>query len=172
MNRENSQCSSSVNLYIKRVPNLQKFEFLIFELLNVLTFKRKNFFIRMETFFLTVFVGIFEINHFSLWTNLEIYIRYLPLPYCSIFNIIFVSLEDKGYRKKFKVLVDEMSENEKLDKIIIAGEGESSKQFLRLPYGNVYNTAFVIFRKTLHYYWKCIQLHQIKSIKVWIRKKR
>ena len=66
MNRENSQCSSSVNLYIKRVPNLQKFEFLIFELLNVLTFKRKNFFIRMETFFLTVFVGIFEINHFSL----------------------------------------------------------------------------------------------------------
>lgn len=76
----------------------------------------------------------------------------LPLPYCSIFNIIFVSLEDKGYKKKFNVLVDEMSENGKLDKIIIAGEDESSKQFLRLSHGNVYNTAFVIFRKTLHYY--------------------
>ena len=63
--------------------------------------------------------------------------------YCSIFNIFFAFLEDKGYEKKFDTVFDEMSENGKLDKVIKEALDENSNPLLTLAHGNVCSTAFV-----------------------------
>ena len=63
--------------------------------------------------------------------------------YCSIFNIFFAFLEDKGYKKKFDTAFDEMSENGKLDKVIKEALDENRNPLLSLAHGNVYSTAFV-----------------------------
>ena len=63
--------------------------------------------------------------------------------YCSIFNIFFVFLEDKGYKKKFDATFDKMLENGKLDKVIKEALDKNSNPFLTLAHGNIYSTAFV-----------------------------
>ena len=62
---------------------------------------------------------------------------------CSIFNIFFAFLEDKGYKKKFDTAFDEISENGKTDKVIKEALDKNSNQFLTLAHGNVYSTKFV-----------------------------
>ena len=86
----------------------------------------------MQTFIVTMPGSKFKINN---------KIRNIPsmftFIYCSIFNIFFGFLEDKGYKKKFGTAFDEMSENGKLDKIIKEALDESSNPFLTLAHGNV-----------------------------------
>ena len=62
--------------------------------------------------------------------------------YCSIFNIFFVFLEDKGHKKKFDIAFDEMSGNGKLGKVIKEALDENSNPFLTLAHGNVCSATF------------------------------
>ena len=74
-------------------------------------------------------------------------IRNIPslfiLTYCSIFNIFFAFLEDKGYKKRLGIAFDEMRGNGKLDKFIKEALDENVSLFLMLDHGNFYSTAFV-----------------------------
>ena len=89
--------------------------------------------------------------------------------YCSIFNIFFVFLEDKGYKNKFDTAFDEMSENGKLDKVIEEALDENSNRFLTLAHGDVYRTAFVFsylkknYSLLLEMYNNYIKLDQCKD---------
>ena len=97
--------------------------------------------------------------------------------YCSIFNIFFTFLEDKGYKKKFDTAFDEMSENGKLDKVIKEALDENSNPFLTLAHV-VYSTTFVFsyLKKNhpllLEMYNNYIKLDQCKDEYVKIKIKR
>ena len=89
--------------------------------------------------------------------------------YCTIFNIFFVFLEGKGYKKKFDTAFDEMSENGKLDKVVKEALDENSNPFLTLAHGSVYSTAFVFsylkknYPLLLEMYNNYIELDQCKD---------
>ena len=89
--------------------------------------------------------------------------------YCSIFNIFFAFLEDKGYKMKFGATFDEMLENGKLHKAIKEAVDENSNALLTLAHGNVYSTAFVFsylkknYPLLLEMYNNCIKLGQCKD---------
>ena len=109
-------------------------------------------------------------------------IRNIPslfiLTYCSIFNIFFAFLEDKGYKKRLDIAFDEMRGNGKLDKFIKEALDENVSLFLMLDHGNFYSAAFVfsylkkIYPLLLEMYNNYIKLDQYKDENVTKKIKR
>ena len=109
-------------------------------------------------------------------------IRNIPslfiLTYCSIFNIFFAFLEDKGYKKRLDIAFDEMRGNGKLDKFIKEALDENVSLFLMLDHGNFYSAAFVFsylkknYPLLLEMYNNYIKLDQYKDENVTKKIKR
>ena len=109
-------------------------------------------------------------------------IRNIPslfiLTCCSIFNIFFAFLEDKGYKKRLDIAFDEMRGNGKLDKFIKEALDENVSLFLMLDHGNFYSAAFVFsylkknYPLLLEMYNNYIKLDQYKDENVTKKIKR